>query len=441
MVEEESKPEENTWAKAIQVFDVRHIDMFEYTQLTEHGMTRQEAREVAQEYQIKVEEERELDMVTEEVFAKEKELYKEYAERAHASQGEYYEPGTEDVKKEAEELEAELKKGLKVEVKKNDDEDEVDLSLSLPSTSQHSQEQCPDLDTKLHDHVTQAVWSAIIEANHQNEMDDGDIPKAFDKAWSALSDEQKIKLNQEYQMNLGSASFAKFIHMKEADAKVYEELRNEMLAPENPAMEASSDEDIEFEVSYSSDLSNAYKEGSDDSDDDDDAEINLDYDYNNNSDREDSTEQKEVEPSDATDEVSEGEEKEDADSSFCYSFEEVTASDTSEQDMQEDAKPGGMKFTFRRHEISPTHVLPKHMVDWSKDIERRYENIAKLHTETLKQMIDLQIEVDKHIHPRRLSETQKEMLALQAEVEKKIKPRKSKRPREEYEDAENEDKG
>ena len=96
---------------------------------------------------------------------------------------------------------------------------------------------------------------------------------------------------------------------------------------------------------------------------------------------------------------------------------------------------------FRRHEISPPHVLPRHMVNWSEDIERKYENIAKLHSETLKQMIALQIKVDKHIHPRRLSETQKEMLALQAEVEKNIMPRKSKRPREEYEDAENEDKG
>ena len=124
----------------------------------------------------------------------------EYAKSADAPQGEYYELGIKEEKRKAEELKKELKaeelkKELEVEVKKDYDEEEVDLSL--PSTSQHSQERCPDLDTKLHDHVTNAIWSAIIVANHQNDMDDRDIPKAFDKAWSSLSAEQKHKLNQE----------------------------------------------------------------------------------------------------------------------------------------------------------------------------------------------------------------------------------------------------
>ena len=79
------------------------------------------------------------------------------------------------------------------------------------------------------------------------------------------------------------------------------------------------------------------------------------------------------------------------------------------------------------------------MVDWSEEIERKYEKVAKLHSETLKQMFALQIKVDNYIKPRMISETQKEMLALQDKVEKNIKPRNSKRPREEYEDAENED--
>ena len=268
-------------------------------------------------------------------------------------------------------------------------------------------------------------------------MDDRDVPKAFDKAWSSLSAEQKQKLNQEYQMNLGSETFARFIHLKEVDKEAYEELRNEVKALGNSAMDASSDEDIELEVSLTSNLSNDCEEGSDDSDDDD-AMIELDYDFNNNSDREESTEQKEAEPSKATDEISDGKEKEDADSSLSYSFEEVP-SDTSEQEMPGDAKTEGMKFKLRRLTSSPPHVLPRHMVKWSEEIEKKYEKVAKMHSETLQQMIALQIKVDNHINPSMPSETQKEMLALKNKVEENIKPRNSKRPREEYEEAEYED--
>ena len=77
MVDEESAPEDKGWAKAIQVVDIRAIDMTEYNQLTEYGMTRQEARDIAREYQIKFEEARGIDMITEEVFEEEKELYKD----------------------------------------------------------------------------------------------------------------------------------------------------------------------------------------------------------------------------------------------------------------------------------------------------------------------------------------------------------------------------
>ena len=263
-------------------------------------------------------------------------------------------------------------------------------------------------------------------------MDDGDIPKAFDKAWSALSAEQKDKLNQENQMDLGSSTFAKFIHLEEADAEVYEELRNEVLALETPAMEVSSDENIDLEVSPTHNSSNDSVEGSDY----DDAEIELDYDFNNNSDRDESADQKEGESTNATDEESDGKEHEKDDANSSYSFEEVSISDITEQEMPGDAKAEGSKNEMRRHMSSPPHVLPRHMVEWSEEMEKKYEKVAKMHSETLKQMIALQIKVDNHINPRMHSEAQKKMLALKIKVENNINPRNFKRPREDDEDAE-----
>ena len=376
MDEDESKPDEDDWANDIHVADLRHIEMFEYNQLANYGMTREEALEVAHEYQIKVE------------------VEEEYAELPEASH-EYYEPGIKEEMEESEELETEVKKEY----------DEEEAVFSLPSTSQQSQEQCSDIDTKLHDRVTYAVWTAIFEANHQNDMDNGDIPKAFDRAWSSLSAEQKDKLNQENGMNLGSPKFAKFVQLKGADAEAYEELRNEVLALEGSEMDSDSDDDIEFEVGSVCDYSDDFEEGS--GSDDDDAVIEFDFEINNNSDKEESTDQKEDETSNAIDEESGGEEheKEDADSS--YSFEEVSVSDITEQEMPGDVEAERMRNELRRHMSSPPHV-PRYMVDWSNEMERKYEKVAKMHLETLKQMLALKIKVENHINPKHFKRSREE---------------------------------
>ena len=185
-------------------------------------------------------------------------------------------------------------------------------------------------------------------------------------------------------------------------------------------MEASSDEEIDFEVSPTHNSSNDCDEGSDY--DDAEFEIELDYDFNNNSDRDESADQKEVESTNATDEESDGKEHERCDDSD-YSFEEVSITDITEREMPGDAKAEGSKNEMRRHMSSPPHVLPRHMVEWSKEMEEKYEKIAKLHSETLKQMIALQIKVDNHINPSMNSEAQKKMLALRIRVEKELNPR------------------
>ena len=393
-----------------------------------------------QEYQVKVKEENDVELPAPPKY-------------------EYYEQGIEEAKDEAEEFEkasvrifeelgksenpeeyaelpngepkAELKEELETMKEENFDENEVDLTLS---TTQNSQEQGPDLDSRLHDRVTYAVWAAIIAANHQHKMDDGDIPGAFDKAWSVLTAEQKDKLNEEYKMDLGSETFAKFIHLKEADPEVYEELRNELLSLGSPAKEASSDdEEIEFEVSLSHNHSNDSDEGSDF--DDAEIEIEADNDFNNNSEADESVNLKEVESTGPTDEESDGEEDEKGNVSD-YSFEDISITDITEREMPGDAKAEGSKDEMKRQKSSPPHVLPKHMAEWSKEMEDRYENIAHMQSETLKQMLALQIKVDNYTNPAMNSEAQKKMLALKIRVEKELNPRSFKRPRDDYEDAE-----
>ena len=62
--------------------------------------------------------------------------------------------------------------------------------------------------------------------------------------------------------------------------------------------------------------------------------------------------------------------------------------------------------------------------------------MAKMHSDTLDQMLALQIKVDHHINPAKNSQAQKEMLALKSRVEKELNPRSFKRPRGDYEDDE-----
>ena len=119
-----------------------------------------------------------------------------------------------------------------------------------------------------------------------------------------------------------------------------------------------------------------------------------------------------------------------------YSFEDISTNDITEGDVPGEAKAGGSKDEKKSQQDSPPHVLPRHLGECSKEMEDRHKSITKMQSETLTQLLDLQIQVDALINPTINSEAQKRLLALKIRVEKELNPESFKEECEDAEDAE-----
>ena len=76
--------------------------------------------------------------------------------------------------------------------------------------------------------------------------------------------------------------------------------------------------------------------------------------------------------------------------------------------MPGDVEAKEMRSDLRKLVRSAPHVPPRYMLDWSNEMERKYERIAKMQLDTLQQMLALKIQVENYLNPKNFEWIRKE---------------------------------